>query len=351
MKSSQYSTEFSFFSTVFRAIGLYPHSTNPVFNHFLSGYTIIILIGISTLFTYGLFINSVIGSSGDSLSAMVEALVFAGVIVTNIINVLHAWFSRDEQFQIYEKFDEIDMHFQSQLHHSIDHPAAKKMVYKKYGCLLLFMLVIQGILFSFNNKISIRYWLVLTFCVLSLRFRCFQTLFYIDSMDLKLKLLCDKLNSLIVQNQNDNYFEKMEKHPSFIQVNDYHEYGSKVSVFDQLVIMKQIYGKIWDVANLINDCFGWSLLTLITQNFIEFTCNGYWLFLALDNKLPTEIAFGNLFDQNFICLILMWNLSFNFSKHMLYNTNYIFAVSDCICLPSMCRKCKFKRLNVSNIFV
>lgn len=53
----------------------------------------------------------------------------------------------------------------------------------------------------------------------------------------------------------------------------------------KLMVLKDVYGYIWDITNLINDTFGWSLLAVATQNFIEFTCNGYWLFLAMDNKV------------------------------------------------------------------
>jgi 7tm Chemosensory receptor len=298
MKTSRYSSEFTLFPTIFRVFALYPQAINRTINIFLTGYTVFILTGIVTLFIYGLFINSVLGAS-DSLSAMVETLVFIGVIFTSIINVIQAWFTRAEQFQINEKFDEIDDHIQDQMHHLIDHAVAKRKIYKKYALILLLLLIIQTVFYAYNiNLNSIRYWLTLTFPVFVLRLRCLQILFYLDSMNLKLQLLCDMLRVLVQQNQIADYFQKREKLQTFKQINEYYDFGakriSKVPVFDQLVIMKQIYGKVWDISNLINDCFGWSLLVLIAQNFIEFTCNGYWLFVsAFDQKLPTEISFSN----------------------------------------------------------
>jgi 7tm Chemosensory receptor len=332
MKTSRYTSEFSLFSTIFRAFGLYPHASNRTLNLFLSGYTISILNGIVALFVYGLFIDSVLGAS-DSLSAMVETLVFIGVIFTSLINIMQAWLTRAEQLQIYEKFDEIDDHIQDQVHHLIDHAVAKRQIYRKYALILLLLLIIQSVFYAYNvNLNSIRYWLTLTFPVVTLRLRCLQILFYLDSIDLKLQLLCDMLRILVVQNQSDDYLKKRDKMLSFKQINEYYDYGpkkmSKVSVFDQLVIMKQIYGKIWDISNLINDCFGWSLLVLIAQNFIEFTCNGYWLFVAaFDQKLPTAIIFGN---NVFIKFYLSLQFSFSYSQHLLHCANHISSITDCI---------------------
>jgi hypothetical protein len=50
--------------------------------------------------------------------------------------------------------------------------------------------------------------------------------------------------------------------------NNSSKFNPKVSLYEQLMTLKQIYGKIFDVCNLINDVFGWSLLFIVRTFFI-----------------------------------------------------------------------------------
>lgn len=59
----------------------------------------------------------------------------------------------------------------------------------------------------------------------------------------------------------------------------------KVSVFDENAVVakfkfyKYVYTKMWEISLIINEIFGWTLLTLLLQNCIEFTYALYWVFL------------------------------------------------------------------------
>ena len=39
----------------------------------------------------------------------------------------------------------------------------------------------------------------------------------------------------------------------------------KQSLYDTILVLKQVYGKIWDISNCINDSFGWSLLAIVSS--------------------------------------------------------------------------------------
>lgn len=126
-----------------------------------------------------------------------------------------------------------------------------------------------------------------------------------------------KLEEIITKNRDKMafilYADKLQK---------FDKKDPKTTLYDSLMTLKQIYGKIWDVSNLINDCFGWSLLAIVkliiklansqinhfllqvTQYFIEFTSNAYWLFLALENVLDHSVATQSLCSIFPIVLIL-----------------------------------------------
>lgn len=103
-------------------------------------------------------------------------------------------------------------------------------------------------------------------------------IYFISYRNEKLCLINKKLRDIVTRNRDKLAFIMYPEQKS--SKNDFNGIKNS-SLYEQLMALKQIYGKIWDVTNLINDCFGWSLLVIVTEYFIEFTSNGYWLFLAL----------------------------------------------------------------------
>lgn len=71
---------------------------------------------------------------------------------------------------------------------------------------------------------------------------------------------------------------------------------ARTSLYDQLMTLKQIYGKIWDVSNLINDCFGWSLLAIVMfQRFKSMLINHFLRLRSrniLSSSPATDIGFS-----------------------------------------------------------
>lgn len=58
--------------------------------------------------------------------------------------------------------------------------------------------------------------------------------------------------------------------------------------FTQIFDLKIIYGELYEIYRLINKSFGWSLLAVITQCFIDIITNCYWGFvgIGLEDRLP-----------------------------------------------------------------
>lgn len=81
-------------------------------------------------------------------------------------------------------------------------------------------------------------------------------MFYVDLINEKLNLLNQKLDDIVHKNKDKlAYVIFADKLQDFNGKKPF-----KKSLYDQLLVLKQIYGRIWDVSNLINNCFGWSLL-------------------------------------------------------------------------------------------
>ena len=76
------------------------------------------------------------------------------------------------------------------------------------------------------------------------------------------------------------------------------------SIYDRLLSLKQIYAELYRSCEQIRKAFGFSLLVITTQAFVEFTTNSYWGYLRLNDF---KVFFIHLFEPQ---LILVGVLAF-----------------------------------------
>lgn len=62
---------------------------------------------------------------------------------------------------------------------------------------------------------------------------------------------------------------------------------------------RDIYTKLWIVKNLISDCFGWTLITFITQFTLDLINLSYWIYMNSTMIESTRITFRKYFDKSF----------------------------------------------------
>lgn len=247
-----FTEEMKFFVNVFQSFSLFPYSSNPVSNillKFCSAFNVLLVVAI---FISAFFIFPVLHDSKD-LSLLVGGLVFNGLLITHIVNIIQAYTSRHDQMMIYQKFDEIDYMLQNQLLVTINYASLRKRLLIKYFTIEFVLVIIQviSIVSTVINDLFFLYYVHLIFTIFIIRIRCIQNMFYVDLIKEKLNLMNAKLKDIIAKNRDKMIFilaaEKLQK---------FDKKNVKTSLYDQLMTLKQIYGKIWDVSNLINDCFG-----------------------------------------------------------------------------------------------
>lgn len=254
-----FSEEMSGFVNIFQLFSLFPYSPNVILNIFLKFYSALNLLFIVLLFISAFLINHVLEDT-ESLSLLVGGLVFVGLLITHFLNLLQAFASRNEQLMIYQKFDEIDFLLQNQLLVNIKYDRLRKRLYIKYFIIAAMILAIHttSIVSVTVNGLFFRYYLHLILPIAIIRIRCIQNMFYVDLIKEKLNLVNQKLDDIVKKNRDKMAFiifaDKLQK---------FEKKDAKTTLYEQLMTLKQIYGKIWDVSNLINDCFGWSLLAIV----------------------------------------------------------------------------------------
>jgi hypothetical protein len=258
-----FSTEMSCFIKLFQLFGLFPSS------FLLKIYSLIYFTTIIGIFISAFWIFPVL-EDNNSLSLLVGGLVFVGILLTHLMNVLQAFTSRKEQARIYQKFDEIDLLLSNQLLVKVDYRSLRRRLIGKYLliAITLFLIHIASIVSVTINKLFFNYYVHLILPVAVIRFRCIQNMFYVDLIRAKLDMMNMKLDDIIHRNHDKMAFiifaDKLQK----LDKKKGGGGGGKVgntSLYDQIMTLKQIYGKIFDVCNLINSVFGWSLLFIVSR--------------------------------------------------------------------------------------
>lgn len=293
---SQFTNEFSKFIAFFRVWGYCPFSkTSPILNKLLVLYTFLNATVIISIFISAFFIQKVFSNPSSELSAIVAGLVFITLIITYLLNIFQSLINRGDQISMWNNLNDIDVILEKKLFTKIPYKKLRWEYFLKIGSIILILIIVQ-VLFLYSlmsDSIFCDYYLHHFYPAFALRIRGLQNMFYVDLIKEMLLILNVKLEELIqlgggeISEWNNNMIMLVEQHKNQSK----HRSLNKKQVYNEILLMKQIYGKIWDVCNLINDSFGWSLLLITTQNFIEFTSNGYWLFLSLENIIPMSVTY------------------------------------------------------------
>lgn len=139
----------------------------------------------------------------------------------------------------------------------------------------------------------------MVYSMLLIRVRCIQNIFYVDLLQERLQWLAEKIHSLAKSKDDDqNGIALVEN------INKRENNSMQNAHYSELLSLKRIYGRIWDTNCLLNDCFGWSLLAIVTHNFIHLTSNGYWLFLALSGMLPSYQIIDSILDVSTVFYVM-----------------------------------------------
>lgn len=253
-----FSEEMSIFIKLIQFFGLFPS------NIFLQIYSLLNFVGTFVIFISAFYIFPVLREE-NSLSILVGGLVFVGILLTHLMNIFQAFTSRKQQAEIYHKFDDIDMLFSHQILVNSDYRIIRRRLFRKYLTIAIILMIIHtfSIVSVTIDGLFFRYYIHLIFPVIVIRFRCIQSMFYVDVVREKLELLNEKLNRDIIQKGNGKIIMVVEKFQA------YRKKAFDNSLYDTILAMKTIYGSIWDITNLCNDCLGYSLLFIVSSGTFQ----------------------------------------------------------------------------------
>lgn len=282
------------FVTFFLIFGLWP-SWKEISDYkiVLIGYSIFSILLVVGVFISAIVVNKVLDD--NTLSTAIAYSFLLSILATHLIIVLQALFYRKTLVRLMNKFAYVDKLFSNKLQIQISYGKECKAMWIRFVLLLSTFVLIKLMLIAHlhqTSRLSI-FWYHCLFSIWLLRLRCVQVLFFIYLLRSRLLLVNGKLKEILTaigvpDDIHDGILSK-SKNTIFVLDNLF----TRHTVYDRLLYLKQIYAELYEICELINITFGWSLLAITTQAFIDFTSNSYWTFLALEQQTPD---IGNAFD-------------------------------------------------------
>uniref|UniRef100_A0A240SYM3 Gustatory receptor n=1 Tax=Phlebotomus papatasi TaxID=29031 RepID=A0A240SYM3_PHLPP len=137
-----------------------------------------------------------------------------------------------------------------------------------------------------------RNWIATFLSLLISRMRHLHLTMFVDLIRSRLHIVRKELKQMVVITKNNHFVLKDELTTKRIE--------------SRLVQMKKIYGVLWECHGDVNSCFGWSELAALMQNFIQLTCDLYWIYSVLNrNELRSIPQLVLTLIPTFTAIIIM----------------------------------------------
>lgn len=281
---------------LFQIFGFCPFGSNQLQDYFLGLYSLV-LFSVLVFLTYAaMFVNRVIYDN-NLISAIVGGVVYLGETLAHVISLLHAFVSRKDLKNTLAELNDIDEIFKNKLYRPINYRTLRQKYFYKFTVILLLTKGLLVFLLAFlslgSRKSTYKFYFHLFFSIAGINIRCIQNIFFVDLLHERLEFLNNRLVDI-----SQRYKFKKSKLILYVESYDPRKPSNKPNAmrddFSQVLALKQIYGMIWNVKNLLNDCFGWSVLAIVTRSFIGFTSHGYWVFLSVENCIDSDFIVDSL---------------------------------------------------------
>lgn len=291
------------FIFIFQIFALCPFGRNRFQNYILSLCSLLYFVLLAIFSLVAMFNNRIIHDS-NAISAMVVGLIFLSNSLTMVIIILQAFVSRYDLKKFLTEISCIDEMFCVKLHRMVDYTGLKRKYSLKVGVELLitkglFLFIVMFLAFGSRQPFFL-FWLPISFSCGVINMRCIQNIFFVDLLRERLEFLNQRLTEISQRRSKDR------KLLLYIEAHDHRNRLSRtqsvLDEFGEVLALKRIYSMIWNASILLNNCFGWSVLAIVTRSFIGFICHGYWLFLGFRKLIDFDLIVDTTVNFVFIAM-------------------------------------------------
>lgn len=290
------------FVMFFFIFGFAPICKNRFWNFFVITYSLMIMALVCFILYLAIFLNNVIEDS-----ALLYAVAYSfllSISVTHLMLLLQAFCKRSSHLEIFNHFDSVDYLYQKKLYHHVLHHPEHRAIWIRFIILICIFLAVKVFLITHlhSRQLLSNFWLHCFFSVFMLRLATLQILLYVRLLKNRLKTMDEILVEILIDNSDYATADHASDNSTVFLIKNLR---NKDMILDRILYLKKVYKQLYEISIRINDVFGWSLLFLTTQCFIDFTSNIYWTFLALDQNIPDIASAVDKFFLLFPIVIIM----------------------------------------------
>lgn len=233
-----------------------------------------------------LFVNEVIFGHfyrHTTLSAVVRIYLWVIMLLAFLVITIESLYTSKVQEQLIRKFSIVDWLIWREMGVCVPYQKEKRELFLRNFVIIAIMvfLNVSAAIYSYYTKSTI-YPTIYSSWIM--RLRTLQIIFFVYLMRGRLSLINDELvdirrmlNDRVERNQTVDFVVAANVNIDKLPTNN--------SIYQRILTLKRIYKQLYDICELINHTFGWSLLAISTQSFIAFTSNGYWVFFFLEDNI------------------------------------------------------------------
>lgn len=293
--------EFFILSSIF---GLWPSWKSCKYPTLLTIYS---LLQIVYIIIFGLFAFWNFELTGSTLSVIIGHSILWSILLTHLVVIIEALIHRNAHLHLIEKFSSVDLLIKSKLRVVISYRTEKSTIFYRLSLQLIISFLIRialAIHMTYRHKIDI-IWYQCLLSIWVIRMRNYQMLVFVFMLRTRLHYIYEKLSQSRIgynlYSQRKNQWIIGDDNTGFVLDSMW----TKNPLYEQLIILKQIYGRIYEICEQINHLFGSSLLTVVVQSFMDIITNLYWIYQTLQ---ITELDVERAIDCTFFLVPVVTNM-------------------------------------------
>lgn len=262
-----------FFLILFRFFALVPiiNGSN-IKSNLLLMHSLLAIFSSTFVIFYLSFVKKMFDS--NTLFYFVLGLLICSFIITHVCCVFLAMLKRRDQMNIFEIIRNVDEMLIRNFNYGTVDEHWNAFGFKASG--VIGTIAISYTYIMVMEKTGFIFFYI--YALFAIRISCIQLMFYVDMVAARLKQINHELNEII----------EIVNHYSFSETfkGDVENY-----CYERILMLKNIYGKLWDTKNLINNCFGLSFLIHFVDHFVELVIYGYLIYMVIFlDKIPQYVV-------------------------------------------------------------
>lgn len=257
----------------FNLFGMWSVWQNSKHKLFFQAHLILSSMVVLSKYIYAVFLNRLF--ERNSLLGNLNNFLFIFIFASHLTIIFESFSSAAVQLQIVENFSLFDRYFSMKFGVRIQYRRQKLKLFVLSSMLMMPVILtnIMIVLYIYIWKAAFLNGLLSMYSTWITRSRFFQVIFFVYLLRERLKIIDFELNRL--QKSTHSILVNREIRAFDIAL-------SKQCTFQRLLRLKKAYAQLYDTYELINNTFGWSLLTIVVQCFVDVTINCYATFLYFE---------------------------------------------------------------------